>query len=70
MFANGLQSCSSLKILNLESNHIGDSGAIDLAQGLKHCHNLHSLSVKTNNIHADGVQALAESLKTAKIFEN
>ena len=68
--ADGLKSCSNLKVLNLSTNNIDAEGAVALADGLKSCSNLKVLNLSTNNIDAEGAVALADGLKSCSILRN
>lgn len=51
---------SSIRLLSLRGNDIGDSGAATIAEGLKTNHSLVSLNLWGNKIGTNGVKALAD----------
>lgn len=60
---SGLQKKSSLKIVNLGKNIIGDQGAKELAWGLKNNHTIQELHIHDCEIGSDGAAFLASALK-------
>ena len=62
LLAEGIQYCTVLQLLDLQSSGINDEGAKVLARSLK-CNSLHTLQLDENNISDQGAKALARSLK-------
>ena len=62
LLAEGIQYCTVLQLLALQSSGINDDGAEVLAGSLK-CNSLHTLQLDRNNIGDRGAKALARSLK-------
>ena len=62
--ANSLRNLTSLQVLNLHSNTIGDLGAAKLAEETKHLSSLKSLYLNGNKIGDEGRTKLLEAVKT------
>lgn len=54
---------SSLKILALSRNALGDAGAIAIATGIQKNQSLISLIIPINSIHSDGCEAIGYALR-------
>jgi hypothetical protein len=61
--ADGLRHNRSLRILQVNYNHITDSGCIRLAQALDENHTLQILGLKRNQITETGARAFLETLQ-------
>ena len=53
---------TNLETLNLDSNRLGDAGAVSIARGLKHNTGLRRLVLNGNDIANEGAAALADAL--------
>jgi hypothetical protein len=62
IFARVLVANQNLKSLDLRYNHIGDTGALELAVALRQNNTLELLVLKSNQIGSDGASALADAL--------
>ena len=65
ILAEGLQQCTSLEILNLSCNRIGDKGAVSLAKSVKSCLKLVRLNLSLNRIDDIGAEAVAKAVASA-----
>ena len=55
--ADGVEHCRNLKMLNLESNYIGNCGAAELSVGLGYCSNFETLNFRCNCIYSQDIAA-------------
>ena len=64
--AEGIKCISSIKILELNLNHIGKDGAIVLADSIKYCVSLCKLNLSGNEMGDDGALAIVHATKDFK----
>ena len=63
ILADGFKHCTSLEILDLSCNRIGDKGAVSLAKSVKSCLELVRLNLSLNRIGDVGAMAVANATK-------
>lgn len=65
--AKGIKENSTLEVLNIKGNIIGDDGCILLSESLVGNKSLKEIDISLNEIGPTGFQALCEVLQTTKI---
>ena len=65
--AKGMQQNTSLEVLNIKGNIIGDDGLILIAQAIRDAPHLKELDVSLNEIGPTGFQALCDQLPNSQI---
>ena len=69
LLTEGVKCNSSLKVLKLVANSIGDEGAVAIADSIKCCSSLHWLDLSLNRIGDEGAAALVSSLDSRSNFK-
>ena len=69
LLTEGVKCNSSLKVLKLVANSIGDEGAVAIADSIKCCSSLHWLDLSLNRIGDEGAAALVSSLDSRCNFK-